>query len=347
VTEGTASPDGRTLERSIGTAFVTGGSGFVGGALVRRLVSDGVRVRALARSEEAAVTVRALGAEPVPGSILDEASMRPSMRGCDVVFHTAGVNAACVRDPGPMYAANVSGVERVIRAAAAANVPRVVHTSSAAAVAEPAGTIGREDTEPSGSFLTHYARSKYLGERRAFATSVETGVEVVAVSPSSVQGPGRTTGTARLLVAAARAPVVVLVRTWLSIVDVGDCATAHVLAARRALPGTRYLVSAPSVTVEDAVEILRSITGRPRRVVWVPRGVVRAIAPLSTAAARFGTRDPIVCAAMIRTLLHGHRYDASRSVTELGVDYRPLADTLRRTLDWHATSGLPRRTPPA
>lgn len=333
----------RPPEPSLRSAFVTGGSGFVGGAVVRSLVAGGIAVRALARSEHAATAVRALGAEPVPGSILDEASMRPAIEGCDVVFHVAGVNAVCVRDPGPMYTANVSGVERVIRAAAAAGVPRVVHTSSAAAVAEPAGSIGTEETEASGSFLTHYARSKYLGERRAFSAGAETGVDVVAVLPSSVQGPGRTTGTARLLVAAARAPVVALVRTWLSIVDVDDCAAAHVLAARRGRSGERYLVSAPSVPMDDAVEILRSITDRPRRVVWVPRTVVRALAPVTSVAARLGARDPIVCPGMIRTLLHGHRYDNTRSTSRLGVRYTPVAETLRRTLEWHAIRGVPAR----
>jgi dihydroflavonol-4-reductase len=320
--------------------LVTGASGFVGGALVRRLLSAGAEVRGLARSDTAAAAVAALGAEPVPGAIEDEGELMGAMRGAHLVFHAAGINAGCVFDPAPMYTANVTGPVRVIRAAAAARVARVVHTSSAAAIAEAPGTIGREDTEPSGRFPTHYARSKYLGERRAFATGREVGVEVVCVNPSSVQGPGRTTGTAELLLRAARARVAVSVRTWLSIIDVDDCAEGHLRAAVHGRAGVRYLLSGASLTTAEAIALLRRTTGHPRHVVWVPRGIVRAAAPVTAAAARFGSGDPVLCPGVVRALLHGHRFDGSRASRELGVTYTPVEDWLRRTLDWYASRGM-------
>jgi dihydroflavonol-4-reductase len=320
--------------------LVTGASGFVGGAVARHLLAAGAEVRGLARSDTAAAAVAALGAEPVPGALEDEDSLADAMRGAQLVFHTAGINAACVRDPAPLNTANVTGPARVIRAAAAAGVTRVVHTSSAAAIAEPPGTIGREDTEPSGGFPTHYARSKYLGERRAFAAGRGSGVEVVCVNPSSVQGPGRTTGTATLLLRAARARVAVSVRTWLSMVDVDDCAQGHVRAAVHGASGARYLLSGATMTTADAIELLRGATGRPRRVVWVPRSLVRAAIPATAAAARFGSGDPILCPGVVRSLLHGHRFDGSRAVRELGLVYTPIEEWMWRTLDWYASRGM-------
>jgi len=325
---------------SVNTAFLTGGSGFVGGAVLTRLLAEGVRVRALARSETAARILADRGAEPVLGSLADDEALRDGMQGCDVVFHVAGVNAGCVRDPAPLYTANVSGPERVIRAAAAAGVPRVVHTSSAAAVAEREGEIAREDTEPSGSFPTHYARSKFLGERKAFEAGRQTGVEVVTVNPSSVQGPGRTGGTAKLLLRVARSRTAILVRTWFSVVDVEDCAEGHLLAATAGRGGERYLLSGASLSTETAVELLRRATGRPARTVWVPRGAVRAAAPLAGMVERFGRGDPILCPGMIRTLLHGHRADGSRATRELGLTYRPAEVTLRRALAWYEGRGM-------
>jgi dihydroflavonol-4-reductase len=321
------------------TAFVTGGSGFVGGAVIRALVADGRPVHALARSAAAAASVRGHGAEAVPGDLGDRARLAGAMRGADVVFHVAGVNRMCPRDPAELYATNVDGAARAVHAAADAEVERVVLTSSSAAIGEAAGTVGREDTPHRGTFLSHYERSKFLGERAARAAAEDRGVDLVIVEPSSVQGPGRTTGSARILLHAARARTSTLLDTSFSIVDVDDCATGHLLAAAHGVPGERYLLSAGWLTMRSAIELLRGATGRPRRVVWIPRGVVRAGAPLA-GLLNLGRDDAVVCPALLRTLLHGHRYDGSHATRELGLAYRPLEETLERVLAWYRAQDL-------
>jgi dihydroflavonol-4-reductase len=321
-----------------GPVFVTGGSGFVGGEVVRRLVERGLQVRALARSGDAAERLLSLGADPVAGDLEAEPdALGQAMRGCDVVFHVAGVNQLCARRPAAMYRANVDGAAAVIRAAADADVGRVVFTSSASTIGEPEGAVGAEDTVHRGTFLSHYERSKYLGERKALSLGADLGIDVVSVNPSSVQGPGRTGGTARLLVKVAQANTAALVRTNLSIVAVQDCAEAHLLAAERGRAGARYVVSGISLGMEEAVTRLRAVTGRPARVFWIPRAAVRGAAPL-TALARGD--DPPVCRAMLRTLLHGHRYDGSLATRELGLTYTPFEELLERTLAWYRAEGL-------
>ena len=107
-------------------AFVTGGSGFVGGRLVERLVRDGWSVRALARSDRSADAVRTRGAEPVRGDLGDLSALVAGMEGAEVCFHAA----AKVEDFGPwkeFVEANVEGTRRVLRACRAAGVPRAVH----------------------------------------------------------------------------------------------------------------------------------------------------------------------------------------------------------------------------
>src|SRR5204863_4200799 len=122
-----------------------------------------------------------------------------AMVGGELVFNAGGVNEMCMRDAGPLFETNVAGAANVVRAASEAGVRRVIHTSSAATIGEARGTIGREDSEHRGSFLSRYERSKFLGERRALELGDDLGIEVVCVNPSSVQGPGRTGGSARLL----------------------------------------------------------------------------------------------------------------------------------------------------
>jgi dihydroflavonol-4-reductase len=329
-----------------GPVLVTGGSGFVGGAVVRRLVADGTQVRALARSAAAERSVASLGATPLLGDVDDEDSLARAAEGCDVVFHAAGVNALCRRDPIPVYRTNVLGTERMVRAAARAGSRRIVLTSSAATIGEPRGTIGREDSPHRGSFLSHYERSKWLAERRGFAAAADAGIEIVAVNPASVQGPGRTTGTARLLIAAMNRSPPAVVNTTVSLVDIVDCALGHVLAAEGGEDGQRYLLCGASLGMPELLGMIRRLAGGtsggslriPPAIVPIAGG----IADLATSVLR---RDLPVCSELARTLRHGHRYDGSRARRELGLEYTPIAETLRRTFAWYVGQGLVRRPP--
>ena len=324
--------------------LVTGGGGIVGGALVRRLVGAGRPVRALARTETSAGALRAAGAEPVRGDVLDLGSLTAAMRGCATVFHVAGVNAMCLRDPAPMVLTNVEGSANAIRAAAEAGVARVVYTSSSSAIGEARGTVGREDSPHRGSYLSAYERSKHDAERLVFGLAGELGVEVVALNPSSVQGPGRATGSARLLLEVANGRLPVLVDTTIALVDIDDSAEGHVLAETRGTPGERYLLSGATLTTREAVALLERIWGLPRRVRFAPAWVAAAGGQAAWAGARLLRRDAPVCPEAVRTLLHGHRYDGSKATRELGLAYTPVEDTLRRTLEWCAGRGL---VPPA
>jgi dihydroflavonol-4-reductase len=319
--------------------LVTGGSGFVGGALVTRLVSDGRDVRALARGDRSAAALAGAGAEPARGDLGDLGSLVEAARGCDLVFHAGGVNAMCLRDPEPMLRTNVEGSANVVRAAAEAGVPRVVVTSSAAAIGEAAGTVGREDSPHRGWFLSRYEESKFLAEREVLALGRTLGVEVVSVNPSSVQGPGRTGGSARLLLDLmnGRLPVV---DTFLSIVDVDDCTEGHLLAAGNGRPGERYVLNGVSLHTRHAVGLLRAETGLPHRVRRVPRAAATIAGVLGEAGAAVVRRDPPICRELTRTLLHGHRYDGSRAVRELGLAYTPVVETIARTVAWYEAQGL-------
>ncbi len=324
----------------LGPVFLTGGSGFVGGALLRRLVADGRDVRALARSPEATRAVESSGGQPVLGDILDEDVLSQGMSGCETVFHVAGVNVMCVRDSERMFLTNVDGSGSVVRAAARAGVPRIVYTSSAATVGEPQGVVGTEETPHRGSFLSEYEYSKYLAEQRVFSLAADLGVEAVSVNPSSVQGPGRTEGSARLLIDLLDARVPAIVDTHVSIVDVDDCTEGHMVAELRGRPGERYLLNGATLTTRHALDLVRSTAGRPKHVVHIPRIGALAAGTVTGLAARLVRRDLPFCSELARTLLHGHRYDGSRATRELGLTYRPIEDTIARTLAWYAEHGL-------
>lgn len=326
--------------------LVTGGTGVVGRPLIERLVADGRDVRALARTQAASEALEALGAKPVRGDVLDWASLQQAVRGCGTVFHVAGMNAMCLRDPGPMYRTNVEGSENVVRAATAEGVARVVYTSSASTIGEERGSIGNEDSSHRGRYLSDYERSKHLAERRVLALAGELDLDLVCVNPSSVQGPGRSTGSARLLVDVVKGKLPFLVETTISLVDIRDCTEGHMLAESRGIRLERYVLSGATVTTREAAELLRRIWGRPERVRWVPPSVAVTGATAVELAGTILRRDVPVCREAVRTLLHGHRYDGSKAARELGLHYTPLEETLERTLTWLAERGLvpPRAT---
>ena len=326
--------------------FVTGASGFIGGALTTRLLERGDQVVGLARSDAAAKKVAARGAEVTRGDLLDEESIAAGMVGCEVAYHVAGVNSHCPRDPDMLLSVNVGGAEAAVRAAASAGIGRMVYTSSAASLGEPAGAVGSEDCAHRGSYLSVYDRSKHEGERAVFATAAETGVEVVAVNPSSVQGPPRTGGNGGIIIAYLNGKLPVFVDTQVSVVDIQDCVEGHLLAAERGESGQRYVLNGATLHSLHALELVSELSGVYDRVRMIPPPVARAAVAMAEAAYRLRGRTPSVCRARVRTILHGHRYDGSRATRELGLEYTPVADTFARTIEWAVAEGLVRRPLP-
>jgi dihydroflavonol-4-reductase len=219
-----------------------------------------------------------------------------------------------------------------------------VLTASSSTIGEAPGTVGREDTVHRGWYLSNYERSKTEGERAALAAGREAGIEIVSVNPSSVQGPGRSGGTGRFLLAFLDGRLKVFVKTHISLVDIDDCAEGHILAAQRGVAGQRYLLNGFTLEISDALTMAARVAGVERHPRLVPSAVATVGGFLVENGARLARRKPPVCREMVRTLLHGHRYDGSRAQRELGLRYTDPADTIRRTVDWARDTGLLRAT---
>lgn len=317
---------------------VTGGSGVVGRAVVRHLVDAGHEVSALARSSEASAGLDGLGAAVIAGDLFDETALARLAKGRDQIFHVAGVNELCSLDPSLMWRVNVEGTLAVLRAGQRAGVSRLIHTSSAVTVGEEHGTIGSETSHHRGHFLSEYERSKTVAERLLFEQARD--IDVVSVNPSSVQGPGRSTGTGALFLAMARGGLPVLVDTTISLIDIDDCARGHLLAADRGVSGQRYLLSGPVLTVREGVRSMNQMLGRHDRPWFVKREAVELAAPMLGALFAAIGRQPLLCTESARVLLSGHRYDGSKAERDLGIEYTPLMETLDRTINWFRQEGF-------
>lgn len=319
------------------TVLVTGGTGVVGTAVVRRLVEAGREVRGLARSEASASLLAGMGAAPVAGDIGDPDSLAKAVAGCEVVYHIAGLVSFCPRDPDLLYEVNVDGTRNVVRAARRAGVRRLVHTSSVAALGEQPGTVGSEITSHRGIFLSHYGRSKFQGEAAAFAGGGD--MEVVVVNPSSVQGAGRVTGTGGLLLQAVNGRFRFMVDTPISIVDTDDCARGHLAAEQRGIPGARYVLSGFTITIRQAVALMSDLAGRDYRMRFIPRWALAPLTPFADLVGR-SIRSIPLCRETMHLMRFGACYDGSEATRELGLEYRTARETFARALESFRAAGL-------
>jgi dihydroflavonol-4-reductase len=239
-----------------------------------------------------------------------------------------------------MQRMNVDGAVAAVRAAAQAGVRRLVHTSSAATLGEAPGTVGDERTPHRGWYLSTYERTKTGGERAALDAAREVGQDIVCVNPSSVQGPGRAGGTGRFLLAFLDGRLKVFVPTVVSLVDIDDCVSGHLLACAHGAAGERYVLNGMTLPIEDALALAADVAGVQVRPRLVPRGVATVAAAAVERGFKLLGRHPPVCREMVRTLLHGHRYDGSRAERELGLRYTEPRETIAKTVVWARAEGL-------
>ena len=317
------------------TACVTGATGFVGGHVARLLAERGDHVRATYRDPARLARIEGVGAEPVKADVLDRAAMRRAVRGCEVVFHSAGyVNS---RPATRVWRANALAPRIAVEAAAAEGVRRVVLTSTVAAIGTAAGDEVADETHvyKAGGPGMVYADSKHEGELEALAAAARHGVEVVVVNPSYVLGvpvdasqPGETSTRTVANYLLGRLPAVVDGAT--NIVDVRDVAAGHLLAASQGEPGERYILGGYNVTWVDLIDRIAALSGVRHPLLILPRDV----AALARVQDELGLPGPIAPEALI-LMAQNWRYSSRKAKRELGYKPRPLKETVRATAQWY------------
>ncbi len=322
---------------------VTGGTGFVGAAVVRRLVAAGHRVRALARPSSDRRLLAGFPVEIVDGDLAEAASLRRILKGCGFLFHVAAFYSLWARDRRLFYDINLEGTRRILQAAAEAGVSRVVYTSTVGALGIPlGGGIGTEDTLVTlTDMVGDYKRSKFLAEEvaRGFA---QQGLPVVIVNPSTPVGPGdiKPTPTGQMIVDFLRGRMWAYLPTGLNLVDVDDVAAGHLMAAQRGRVGERYILGGKNLTLLEIFDLLGRIAGiRPPRLKVSP-GLILPLARLSEWLADHVTgRPPLVAVDAVRMARKMMFFDPGKAIRELGLPQSSVEDALARAVRWFRENG--------
>ena len=324
-------------------AFVTGGTGFIGGAVVRRLLAEGHQVRALVRTGANTRQLDGLPVETIEGDLGDRESLQRGIAGCDWVFHVAALYSYWGHQSDDFYQTNVEGTRRVLEVARQEGVERVVYTSSIAALGlHQDHTPATEDTPSSlEDRIGPYQRSKFLAEEVAREYARE-GLPVVIVNPSTPVGVGdhKPTPTGQIIVDFLNGRFFAYVDTGLNIVDVEDVAAGHLLAGERGRVGERYILGGENLTLKQLLDLLAEISGHPRARFRIPHSVALAWSYLDVTLARLNTRRvPAATPEKVRLSCRYEFFDPAKAVRALGLPQTPAREGLRKAVAWYRAHG--------
>ncbi|BBK29752.1 dihydroflavonol-4-reductase [Stella humosa] len=327
-------------------SLVTGGTGFVGAAVVRELLAHGHRVRALVRPDSDRRNLAGLDVVLCEGRLEDRPSLERAIAGVDALFHVAADYRLWAPDPTAMMAANVDGTVAIMEAALAAGTPRIVHTSSIAVLGHPAdGSPGDEDTPVAlADMIGPYKRSKFLAEAAVSAMVRERGLPAVIVNPAAPVGPRdiKPTPTGRMVLDAARGRLPAYVRSGLNIVHVEDVAIGHRLAFERGEIGQRHVLGAENLSLGAVIGMAARLGGRRPPAIRLPIAPLWPLAILAEAGARLLGATPPLTRDLLRMARQPMHFSHAKATARLGYRPRPAIEGLADAVAWFRANGYMR-----
>jgi nucleoside-diphosphate-sugar epimerase len=322
--------------------LVTGGGGFLGSAIVGRLVNRGDRVRSLSRGHYPALDL--LGVEQVRGDIVDPDAVDRAMAGCELVFHVAA-KAGIWGRYRDYHRANVAGTANVLAACRRLEVRRFVYTSSPSVVFDGRDMEGVDESIPYPPYYeAHYPKTKALAERLVLGANGAS-VATVVLRPHLIWGPGDNHLVPRIL-ARARAGRLRRIGRASKLIDsvyIDNAADAHLLAADRLAPhsvvaGRVYFISqGEPLPLWDLVNRILAAAGLGPVTRSIPYGIAYGAGwALELVYALFGRQEePPMTRFLARELATAHWFDLTAARREL--DYHPaisIEEGLRRLAGW-------------
>jgi nucleoside-diphosphate-sugar epimerase len=327
-------------------AFVTGGSGFIGTYVVRTLIARGDEVIALARSEKSAKKLEALGANVVRGDLTspeDKGAMQAGMRGVDVVYHLASWYEIGVQDQIKMALINVEGTRNVLDLAYKLGVPKIVYASSVVVFGDTKGRLVDESFYQAGPFKSVYHRTKWQAHYKVAVPFIEKGAPIVIVMPGAVYGPQDHSliGLLMRLFYQEALPVLPGANMMLSYVYVEDVADGIIRAADRGKIGESYLLTGPSLTLQEATLLWAEVTDKRPPLIGIPGEFLQPLAPILGALNRVIKLPTVLTDETLRLLKTTYIARSDKAREQLGWRPRPLREGLRETFAWIAATTPP------
>jgi dihydroflavonol-4-reductase len=326
---------------------VSGATGFIGSAIVRKCIERGRSVRALIEPGVSGANLVALPegrVERVIVDVCDYVAMARALDGVSAYYHLAAIYKVWTPDPTAIYRVNVEGTTSALLAAKAAKVPRVVYTSSIAAIGlGPVDQPANETTEfNSFDIANEYILTKYLSERIALRFA-DAGLPVVVVNPAFPFGRGdqAPTPTGKLVLSLLRRELPALSGGGFCAIDVDDVAEAHLAAETRGRVGERYILGNYNITFRQFANEVCAIAGVESPRLTLPdvlgRGLARGMELWSTHVSH---EEPRVTEKSLRFLQRKAYFDNTKARVELGLGQTPLRTSIDRAIGYFRARGM-------
>jgi dihydroflavonol-4-reductase len=318
-------------------AFVTGGTGFIGGRLVQKLRERGDEVVALVRSAGRADQLARHGCEIVEGDLSSTDAIRRGMQGCDAVFHVAAVYKVGIptSEHDAMYESNVRGTERVLDAASEANAKRIVYVSTVGVFGNTHGKVVDETYHRNGDdFLSWYEETKYRSHEVAL-DRIAKGAPIVIVQPGGVYGPGDHSELGNIIdqTRTGKLKMLMFPQTGFNLVYVDDVAEGIVLAYDKGQTGESYVLGGEISTMGDLIRKVAALSDRKAPQREMPAALMKMAIPIGPVVGKVLGFPPNL-GELIRSS-DGVTYWATdeKARRELGYAPRDMDTGLRQTLE--------------
>jgi dihydroflavonol-4-reductase len=322
------------------TVLVTGASGHVGANLVRELIKEKRTVRALIRDDSRGV--EGLDIETVKGNILDYKSLFHAVKGNEVVFHLAASISIVGDKSGQVRLTNVEGTRNVVQACLEAGVCRLVHFSSIHAYSPfPLDQSVDENSSAADARSPAYDRTKAEGNKIVFE-GVKKGLDAVIVAPTGIIGPNdfKLSRMGAVLVKIYNRKLFGLIDGGYNWVDVRDVVHGALLAEKKALSGSQYILSGEWVSIPKLAQLIQESFGVPAPRFVSPMWLARLAAPFSEYYSILRKKEPHFTPEALVTLRSHKLICRKKAEEELGYRPRPLKESIEDTLRWYEKMGM-------
>lgn len=331
------------------TALVTGATGLLGNNVVRLLLAQGVRVRALVRSaEKARRQFGDLPVEIVIGDMENVGGFASALADVEVIFHTAAFfrdNYSGGTHWAELHRINVVGTADLLKAAYAAGVRRFVHTSSIAVLQGPEGGSINETMLRPEQNADDYYRSKILSDREVVQfLAAHPDFWAVFVLPGWMHGPGDIgpTSAGQMMLDFVRGKIPGLIPGSVSLVDARDVAQTSWTVLERGQRGERYLSAGRRLTFADLAPLLERVTGVKAPRLTLPLALLYVISGVGELWSRLTKKPVLLSLATVRLMAREAeqtKFDHTKRERELGLTFRPVEETLRDEFNWYRSNG--------